>query len=194
MNTPFSRRQAGASLIEVLVAVLILSFGMLALGGMLAYAVQLPKMSAYRAAAVSLAAGHVERIRANPDGFANGSYKVTMSYDGANTNIPVVGQCAYPGCTPDSIATLDTFETKTAIRRELPFGGIRVTCAGDNCSLAAGGIQVREGDIWVMWQEPSTFAPSNPVNSDECPDPGTAPTFTPFVAPKPRCVHLKFKL
>ncbi len=49
------RQQSGASLIEILVTILILSFGMLALSGMMAYAVQMPKFSAYRATAVALA-------------------------------------------------------------------------------------------------------------------------------------------
>jgi type IV pilus assembly protein PilV len=188
------KHQAGSSLIEVLVAVLILSFGMLALGGMLAYAVQLPKLSAYRAAAISLAASHVERMRANTTAFATGAYKVTMSYDGSNIDIAAVAQCAYPACTADLIATLDTFETRTAIRKELPFGGIRVICTNDNCNPMVGGVTQREGEMWVMWQEPSTFAKFDPSSSDECPNPGTTPGFTAFVTPKPRCVHIKFKL
>jgi type IV pilus assembly protein PilV len=63
---------------------------------------------------------------------------------------------------------------------------MRVTCNGPCSDL--------NGDLWVIWQEPSTFAALNAANSDECPDPATAPTFTAFVDPKPRCLHVKFKL
>ena len=56
MKKLYPLHQTGASLIEVLVAVLILSFGMLSLGGMMAYGVQLPKLAAYRADAATLAA------------------------------------------------------------------------------------------------------------------------------------------
>jgi type IV pilus assembly protein PilV len=183
----FNKNQMGASLIEVLVAILILSFGVLALGGMLAYSVQLPKLAAYRATAVSVAAGHIERMRANIAGFNGGSYVVAMDYDGNTTQHPTVTLCAYPACTAGSIATLDIDETRRILRQELPAGGMRVICRGSDCTT-------REGDMWVMWQEPSTAAALDAAASDECPDASVNPTFTTFASPKPRCIHIKFKL
>jgi type IV pilus assembly protein PilV len=176
------KSEAGASLIEVLVAILILSFGMLSMGSMMAYAVQMPKLAAYRATAANLAASHIERMRANPAGFAADSYTETMTY---NVSLPIVNPCAYPSCTPDSIATLDKNETNQAIRRELPSGGMRLTCTGP-CTD-------RDGDLWVIWQEPSTFA-ALAANSDECPDASATPSFSAFTSPQPRCLHIRFKL
>lgn len=178
--------QRGATLIEVLVAILILSFGVLALGSMLAFAVQLPKLAAYRAAAVAIAAGQVERMRANTAGFIGDSYVVEMSYTGDTAAHPAQVVCAYPACVPASIAALDIYQTNQLLRQELPAGGMRVICNGPCTSL--------EGDIWVMWLEPSTLATLDTVGSDECPDATVAPTFVPFTAPKPRCVHIKFRL
>ena len=178
-----TQHQSGASLIEVLVAVLILSIGMLALGGMLAYAVQMPKLAAYRAAATSLAASHIERMRANTTGFALGSYQESMTY---NINLPAVTPCVYPACTPNTMGTMDKNETNQAIRRELPMGGMRVTCNSACTDL--------DGDIWVMWQEPTTFASISTSNSDECPTSTAAAPFTAFTSPKPRCLHVRFKL
>lgn len=178
-----SNHQAGASLIEVLVAILVLSFGMLALGSMMAYAVQMPKLAAYRATASNLAASHIERMRANTAGFAAGSYSETMTY---NATLPGVSPCTYPTCTSDSIAALDKNETNLVIRRELPLGGMRMTCTGACTDL--------DGDLWVIWQEPSTFAALGALNSDQCPDPTAAPSFTAFTAPQPRCLHVRFKL
>lgn len=85
-----SKNEAGATLIEVLVAILLLSFGMLALGAMLSFAVQAPKMSAYRATATNLANSYVERMRANPEGFAKsdgtgGSYGTALNGAGSIT-------------------------------------------------------------------------------------------------------------
>lgn len=180
---PKLSHQLGASLLEVLVAILILSFGMLALSGMLAFSVQMPKLAAYRAAATSLAAGHIERMRANPEGFRLGSYAEAMTF---NTALPVVIPCLFPMCTPASIAELDKNDTNLAIRRQLPEGGMRVICNG-----ACTGL---DGDIWVVWQEPTTFASLNTDNTDECPDPTVVPTFIAFVNPKPRCLHVRFKL
>lgn len=180
-----ANKQCGASLIEVLVAILLLSFGMLSLASMLAYAVQMPKLAAYRATAANLAASHVERMRANTAGFALDAYKETMTY---GASLASVTPCAYPACTADTISTLDKNATNQAIRNELPgnTAGMRVTCNGACSTLA--------GDLWVIWQEPSTFSALNATNSDECPDPTTAPGFTAFTAPAPRCLHIRFKL
>jgi hypothetical protein len=60
---PIRSRQGGASLIEVLVAVLILSFGLLSLGAMLSLSVQMPKLSGFRTTATNIASDHIERIR-----------------------------------------------------------------------------------------------------------------------------------
>ena len=184
MKAPFIK-QTGASLIEVLVSILLLSFGMLSLANMLAYAVQMPKLAAYRATAANLAASHVERMRANTAGFALDAYKETMTY---GATLASVTACVYPSCTADTIATLDKNATNQAIRRELPgnTAGMRLTCNGACSAL--------EGDLWVIWQEPSTFSALSATNSDECPDPGTAPSFTAFTSPAPRCLHIRFKL
>jgi len=174
-------RQGGSSLIEVLVTILILSFGMLSLSGMMAYAVQLPKLSAYRATAVMLANGHVEKMRANIDGYVAGAYNETMTF---NQAITATTPCSYPSCDAAGIADRDQYESNTEIRRELPQGGMRLVCNG-NCNT-------REGDLWVMWQEPSTFAAIDGAAADECPDPSAAPPFT--FAVQPRCIHIRFKL
>lgn len=187
-------RQAGASLLEVLVAILILSFGMLALSGMLAFSVQMPKMAAYRATATALAAGHIERMRANPQGFRNGSYAETMSYNDGSVLQPaqnVSALCNYPACSADTIAARDRHEAKYAIQKQLtPTGGMRVRCSGDPSPVCTD----LDGDLWIIWQEPTTFATLDAATSDECPAATVTPTFTAFLSPKPRCLHVRFKL
>jgi type IV pilus assembly protein PilV len=180
--TPRLRRQIGSSLIEVLVAVLILSLGMLALGGMLSYAVQLPKLAGYRASAMTIAAGHIDRMRANTAGYIAGGY--TTASTSYNAVLPVVTQCVYPLCQPADIATLDKDETNRALRRELPgnSAGIFLSCTG-NCSLL-------EGSLWVVWDEPSTVSALNASASDECP-PGLTGAIT---SSPPRCLLIRFKL
>lgn len=173
MKTP-SFLQKGSSLIEVLVTILILSFGMLSLAGMMAYAVQMPKLSAYRATAVMLGAGHVERMRANIAGFTGGAYNETMTFN----TVTAISSCAYPSCDAAAIASQDKSQSNAEIRRELPLGGMRMVCNG--------ACTTREGDLWILWQEPSTFAAIN-SNNDECPD---SSTYT----GTPRCIHIRFKL
>jgi type IV pilus assembly protein PilV len=174
------RNQSGSSLIEVLVAVLILSFGMLALGGMLAYAVQMPKLAALRATATNLAASHIERMRANITGFRNGSYDENLTYSGATT-VTALNNCSYPSCTATSLATMDKATTLNSLRRELPAGGLRMERDGTSGTTV--------GNLWIIWQEPTTFASISPSASDNCP--AAVATFT---NPRPRCLYVRFEL
>lgn len=170
-------------MIEVLVAILLLSFGMLSLGAMLSFAVQAPKLSGYRATAVTLAASHVERIRANPSGFAADSYTSALSYDGTTSTI-ATANCVYPNCTSATLATMDNAATKNAVRIELPYGGMLMKCDASPCTATS------YGNLWIVWQEPSTIASLNPTTSDNCP---TEVTGT-YTDPAPRCLYVRFKI
>ncbi|MGV8897620.1 MAG: type IV pilus modification protein PilV [Burkholderiaceae bacterium] len=167
------QQQVGASLIEVLVAMLLLSLGMLSLGAMLSFAVQMPKLSGYRANAVNLASGYVERIRANPKGFGNGHYDLPSSYALTELESSV---CAYPDCDPATLATMDFDETKVAVRAELPAGGLFMERDGSS------------GNLWIMWQEPDTYAALDPSSPDHC------PSAVADADPKPRCLYVRFKI
>ena len=179
--------QGGAFLIEGLVAMLLLSFGMLSLGGMLSYAVQMPKLSGYRAMAVNLAASHIERIRANPEGFSNGGYDKPSTYDNSNTILTVdtSDMCAYPTCDFASLATMDFERTKVAVRAQLPAGGIFML--RDSYS---GIISTTSGNLWVVWEEPDTHAALDPSSSDNCPLEVTQA----YADPRSRCLYVRFKI
>ena len=168
------RNQGGATLIEVLVAVLILSFGLLSLGGVLSYAVQMPKLSAYRAAAMRVGSAHIDRMRANTSGFTSDAYTQGSSYAQPPSGTT---PCAYPACTAASLATLDKEATQKLAAGYLPNGGIQVACNG--------GCATMEGDLWVLWAEPTTFGSFSTSASDECPTGAAAGA---------RCVHIRFKL
>ncbi len=180
LHTP---RQLGASLIEVLVAILILSFGMLALANMMSFGVQLPKLSGYRATATTLALAHIERIRANPNGFSANNYSSALNYDGTTSSI-TAADCAYPSCTESTLAAMDIATTQGLIRQSLPAGGMLMKCDSTPCTWNA------YGNLWIVWEEPSTFAAISPTSSDNCPVEVTG-TYT---NPSPRCLYLRFKL
>ncbi len=181
-------RQSGASLIEVLVAVLILSFGLLSLGAMLSFSVQMPKLSGFRTTATNIASDHIERIRANPDQFTAGTYAVASNYDGTFKIDTLkaaysASLCAYPDCTSATLAAMDNAATRLAIHTQLPKGGLMVSCDAVGCAASN-----TYGNIWVIWEEPDMSAALNAGTSDNCP-PAVA-TFT----PKPRCLYVRFKL
>jgi type IV pilus assembly protein PilV len=184
MRSPInSQRQSGASLLEVLVSILLLSFGMLALGAMMSFAVQMPKLAAYRATAAHLAASHVERVRANPGAFRVGGYSTPLNYDGT-TNILTLSDCIYPNCTEASLAVMDVRATQKAVREQLPAGGIMATCSTSPCNTGS------YGNLWIIWQEPTTYASLNPANSDNCP----ATVISTYTSPRPRCLYVRYKV
>ncbi len=183
-----SPHQTGATLIEVLVAILILSFGLLSLGAMMSFAVQAPKLAGNRATATNLASAHIERIRANPGGFRNDAYTSSLSYDGTfynpSTDLPALNDCTYPNCTETSLATMDIAATNRAVRIELPAGGMIMKCDTSPCASTS------YGNLWIVWQEPSSMAALNAASSDNCPSEVTG-TYT---SPAPRCLYVRFKV
>jgi type IV pilus assembly protein PilV len=174
--------QRGSSLLEVLVSMVILAFGVLALGVMMVHAVQLPKFAGYRATAVNLAASHIEKIRANPSGFQSGEYSVPMSYD-ATFNEIQEWQCAYPNCGSTTLAQMDARATNRAVRLELPAGGTLTTCSSDPCDPES------YGNVWIMWQEPASNANIGSSGSDSCPQ----EVIDRFNSALPRCLYVRFK-
>lgn len=177
-----ARATRGATLIEVMVSVLVLSFGILGLSAMFAHGVQAPKLSAYRTAAVHIAAAHIDKIRANVAGFYEGHYQKPLSYDGTFNPVSA-STCAYPTCSPAALADMDSSETSALARRELPAGGMLMTCDPSPCgptSLA---------NLWIVWQEPQTIAALQPESTETCPGDVTSR----FADPRPRCVYMRFK-
>lgn len=183
--TSRTSKQKGASLVEVLIAILILSFGMLSLGVMLSISLNLPKLSAYRSTAVNLASAHIERIRANPDGFRGNFYTSPLSFDGTSASLPA-NECTYPFCTVTTLARMDTAAANKAIRAALPAGGMLLQCDPGPCSAVSNST----GDLWVVWQEPASNASINPASSDVCPAEITGV----FTNSMPRCLYVRFKL
>ena len=175
--------QTGALLIEVLVAMLLLSFGMLSLGAMLSFSVQMPKLSGYRAVAVNLASSHIDRIRANPDGFNH--YKTPLGQTVWSFENIADKSCQYPNCNAASLATMDDAATRQAVRMALPAGDMLVTCDTATCNKDSS-----YGNVWIVWQDPSIHAALDPSSSDNC----SAEVTKIYTDPKPRCIYVRFKL
>lgn len=176
MIRPIPCAPVGSALIEVLVALLLFSLGMLAVGLMLAHTVQLPKLALYRATALHLAAGHIERMRANP----KGDHRAALNYDGS-FGLLVLADCAYPTCSSDALTAMDKAYTQKQARAQLPAGSLQVSCDDTPCV---------SGQLWLVWQEPGALAALSARPSDDCP----APLSTPAGTPAPRCLYVRFSL
>lgn len=113
------KSQSGFSMIEVLVAILILSFGLLGLAALQAVGVKNSHSAYYRNQATIMAHEIIDRIRANP-GLANAN---VTSYATPLTNVAPTGV---------AIANTDLSEWITHIAATLPVGKGSVTVAGTN--------------------------------------------------------------
>lgn len=174
-------RQSGTTLIEVLIALLLFSVGILSVGIMLTYAVQLPKFAAYRATATLLASGHIERMRAN----RTADHRSDLNFDGSFTPL-TVADCPYPNCTDNKLTAMDKASTQKFAREQLPAGGLLVTCTPPTSDT----LPCTTGDLWLVWQEPNTLAAFKAQSSGECPKQVTDR----LTKPAPRCLHVRFSL
>jgi len=183
---PSRKGQRGSSLLEVLISILLMSFGMLALAGMQAYSVAAQKNAANRAIASALATELAEVIRLNPTGLSAGNYDVAMMTTG---NPPALAPCAFPNCTtPALLAAADLTAFQSRVRALLPQGGVEVTRPGASATQA---------NIWIVWEEAGVLDNTRKVagvdqsaelTSDNCSATAKA------LATLPRCFYMKVQL
>lgn len=133
---PSSRHASGFTLIEVLVALVIMSVGMLGIAGLYVHSMQAGRTSILHHNAVTLAGDVADRIRANP--------RAAVAYTavGANNN------CVLGGidCSPAEMAANDIFTWDQQAVDTLPTGTVTI---GFNNAVAPP-----EYTITVAWEEP----------------------------------------
>lgn len=138
--------QAGFSLIEVMVTMVILSFGMLGVAGLLVSGVSNSAASEASAKASQLAADMADRIRANPAVGLSASSEYLTNYSDV------------PPSTPTTIAQADKKVWLEALAAQLPQGDGQITNA------VAGG--ARRLDITVRWN--NCLGTLNDVDRTSC--------------------------
>lgn len=126
----------GFSLIEVLIALIILSVGMLGIAGLYVHSMQAGRTSMFRHQAVILAGDVADRIRANP--------RAAAAYAGAGAN----NSCVNGGvdCTPAEMAAHDIFLWDQQAVDTLPNGDVAV--------IFDNGVVPPTYQITVSWDEP----------------------------------------
>ncbi len=121
-------RQRGVSLIEVLMAVLIFSVGLIGLAGLMVMAARSNHAAYLRTQVTFLAGNMVDRMRANPMGLWNGAYNATgaASYP---TSTNQTCSKASP-CTPAQVAVRDKYEWSQLLKTLLPDARATISCSG----------------------------------------------------------------
>lgn len=118
-------RSKGFSLIEVLIAVLVFSLGLMGLAAVQIASVRTNQSAAYRSAAVTLAYAMADRMRANQNGVLTGQYYTDYSAE----------TCA--GQPPDSpTAEHDIFAWKQQLACQLPDGQGEILFPGGNVQIS----------------------------------------------------------
>lgn len=96
--------QSGVGMIEVLIALIVLSIGFLAAASMQVQSMRTNQLANQQAIAMVLLNDMMDRMSANPDGVLAGSY------DDVSTGTKTAVTCASTGCTPAQIAAVDLFD------------------------------------------------------------------------------------
>ena len=134
------RRQHGFTLLETLVALVVLSVGLLGVAKLVAGAVHANDSGYMRGQATQLAYEILDQMRANRPGAQANAYAAAPAYT----------DCSGAACTPAQLAALDLFNWNARLANTLPSGSGIVTTAG-----AAGGtvatITVRWDDSQAQW-------------------------------------------
>lgn len=113
------RRQRGISIVESLVALVVIAVGMLGIAGLYLSSLQSSRSAKLRAQAVQLAGSIADRIRANRDG------ATAYATSGYGTG-PAAQDCDTERCTPAELAQDDLAHWIEDIRATLP-GAARVS-------------------------------------------------------------------
>jgi type IV pilus assembly protein PilV len=119
-----SKRQKGMTLIEVLVAAIILGVGMLGILTLQTQSVQFNHQAYLKSQAIFLMGSIVDKMRSNSD--ALGSY-VTGYYDDYSG---VTDNCETATCTSSALASWDLMQWKADVARALPAGVGEIVNAG----------------------------------------------------------------
>jgi type IV pilus assembly protein PilV len=128
-------RQQGFSMLEVLIAVLVFSLGIIGLAGLLIFAIQSNHVAYLRTQATFLAHNMADRMGANPAGLWNGDY---------NGDYPVAASTAgcSAGCTPEQLADYDKAQWSTQLTTFLPNVHGNINCSTSDLSFTPTGAQV----------------------------------------------------
>lgn len=161
------RLNAGFTLIEVMIAIVIFSIGLLGVAAMQFVGLRDSNRSNDRSVATVLAYDIIDRIRANPQGAQAGGYEIDPTA-GNHPSAPTVAGGAYPEdhcktdftgtatadiCSSDEMAAADAYDWFISVQNALPGGLAEVSCTD---SIAGDGITCSQGSTYtvtILWDD-----------------------------------------
>jgi len=151
------RKSSGFTLLEVLIALLVFSLGLLGMAGLLIVAVKTNHSAYLRTQASFLAQSMGDRMRGNTPQVWVGAYDGTYTGTTGDTDPCPSGTA----CTRDNIATRDKAQFETQLGDQLPNASAQIDCAPDG-SVAVSPSEQAGGapytgicHIVISWSEAS---------------------------------------
>jgi type IV pilus assembly protein PilV len=143
-----SNRESGFSLLEVLIALLVLSVGLLGIAGLQTVSLRFNHQSYERTQATVLISEMFEKITANPVAARAGSFD-SVTFANTSGSFTAYGSCP-TSCTPTQLAAFDLFRWKSSIEdpRRLAQGQGSITRIAD-----PDGATAHVYEITVNWVE-----------------------------------------
>lgn len=149
--TTHAKPQKGVSLVEALVALVVLSVGLLGIAAMQVNALKASTSANYRAIAGIKASELADRMRANLGGVYSNAYNVNAASDCSS---PPGTLCAKTTpnataarCTPAQMATFDLYEVSCVNGvSDLPNGDFSIVCNDDVDTNGDGVIDADDAD------------------------------------------------
>jgi type IV pilus assembly protein PilV len=189
------RRHQGASMIEVLVSILLVSVGLLGIAGLSGASFSFNKTSQIRLTGIALANDLADRARLNVHGYDLGAYDIAQTTNFATTPIAVptaIDLDPNPIVNPNvatianNLAAYDVDQFLRSVASRLP--------QGDAIVVSRPTGTTRDLDVWLLWQEPDTTggtvgAALLTANEENCPTSLTAAQLQLF-----NCMYFKVGL
>lgn len=148
-------KQAGTSMIEVLVAVLLVSIGLLGIAGLAGATFGYNKVSQLRLVGQAMVNDFVDRARINVAGYDRGGYTIALTdnYQSTPVTVPAGNLDLDPSVSANqdtianSLAAADVDQFLRAVRNRFPEGDAIVVSRPSTVS--------RDLDVWLLWKEPA---------------------------------------
>lgn len=164
MNSAFPTNIAkskGFSLIEILVSLVVLSIGMMGLGGLQLAALKGSNDAHYRTEASLLMMDLADRMRANLEGVSEGRYRIEPT-NPVNCSVGPARQCDASNCNGEQMASFDKYTIvcgEGGLKASLPGSELTINCASNDCNASDEGLGQelnKTHNIIVSWKEAKT--------------------------------------
>jgi type IV pilus assembly protein PilV len=132
-------KNRGFTLLEILIAVVVLSVGLLGIAGLQALGQQSNHSAYLRSQATALAYDIIDRMRANKAGVSSGDYNAIDTTANTYTD----PGCASSTCTSSQMAQFDMYDWQQDLSTQLPTGNGKVVGAGSGSIFT----------VTVMWDD-----------------------------------------